>query len=322
MYTFVGSLEQGLVFGLMVLGVYLTFRVLDFPDLTVDGSLPLGAAVSAAFIARGGDPFLGLAAAAGAGMLAGCVTGLLATRLRIMSLLASIITMTALYSINIRIMGRPNLTLLNHPTLFDSLGFMQLPDYLLVPLVFLVVTLSCKFLLDAFLHTQLGMALRATGDNPQMIRAQGVNVDAMVVFGVSLSNGLVALSGGLVAQSQGFADVGMGTGTIVAGLASVILGESLVGRRSVMRQTLSAVVGSLVYRIAIAVALSYQFGFLNLTPSDLNLITAALVVICLTVPLLRKRLRRKPGGYSTGRRRTGAAALPAADAAAVEPKDL
>jgi putative ABC transport system permease protein len=290
-YALVGALEQGLVYGLMVLGVYLTFRVLDFPDLTVDGTLPLGAAVSATLIVNGYDPFLSLAAAVAAGALAGAVTALLATKLRIMSLLASIITMTALYSINIRIMGRPNVTLLNQPTLFDSLMLPGVPRYLLTPLVFLVICLSCKFLLDLFLHTQLGMALRATGNNPQMIRSQGVNTDTMIILGVSLSNGLVALSGALVAQSQGFADVGMGIGTIVAGLASVILGESLLGTATVMRQTLCAVCGSVMYRLTIFVALSYQFGFLRLTPSDLNLITAVLVVICLTVPLVRERLK-------------------------------
>jgi putative ABC transport system permease protein len=289
LYTFIGSLEQGLVYAMMVLAVYLTFRVLDFPDLTVDGSLPLGAAVSGILILQGVHPLASLGAALIAGALAGCVTALLATKLRIMSLLASIITMTALYSINLRIMGRPNLALLNQPTLFDAFDFIPIPRHLLVPLMFLLIVILWKGLLDLFLHTQLGMALRATGDNPQMIRAQGVNTDTMIILGVSLSNGLVALCGGLVAQSQGFADVGMGIGTIVAGLASVILGESLIGSHTVARQTLSAVCGSLVYRISIAVALSTQIGFLRLTPSDLNLITAILVVICLTYPLLRNR---------------------------------
>jgi len=289
-YVFVGALEQGLVYALMVLGVYLTFRVLDFPDLTVDGSLPLGAAVSAALIVRGMDPFLSLLFAMLAGALAGCVTAFLATKLRIMSLLASIITMTALYSINIRIMGRPNLTLLNQPTILDALSFIGLPRYLLTPLIFLFIAICLKILLDLFLHTQLGIALRATGDNPQMIRSQGVNTDMMIILGVSLSNALVALSGGLVAQSQGFADVGMGIGTIVAGLASVILGESLVGTQTVFRQTLNAICGSLLYRMTIVIALTNRVGFLRLTPSDLNLITAVLVVVCLTVPLLRDRL--------------------------------
>ncbi|MBC7359628.1 MAG: ABC transporter permease [Desulfacinum sp.] len=292
-YAFIGAWEQGLVYGLMVLGVYLTFRVLDFPDLTVDGSLPLGAAVSGAMIVHGMDPFVSLGAAVLAGAAAGAVTALLATKLRIMSLLASIITMTALYSINIRIMGRPNLTLLNKPTIFEALNFLGLPQYVLVPCIFLVIVVVCKVLLDLFLHTQVGLALLATGDNPQMIRSQGVNTDTMIILGVALSNALVALAGGLVAQSQGFADVGMGIGTIVAGLASVILGESLIGKHSVVRHTLAVLAGSVVYRLAIAVALSYQVGFLRLTPSDLNLITAVLVVICLTVPLVREKIRFK-----------------------------
>jgi putative ABC transport system permease protein len=288
-YTFVGSVEQGLVYALMVLGVYLTFRVLDFPDLTVDGSLPLGAAVTGSLMVSGWDPFSSLAAAMLAGAAAGSFTALLATKLRIMSLLASIITMTALYSINIRIMGRPNLALLNQSTIFDVLSLGGMPRYLLTPLLFVLIVVCWKVLLDFFLHTRLGLSLRGTGDNPQMIRSQGVNTDTMILIGVSLSNALVALCGGLVAQSQGFADVGMGIGTIVAGLASVILGESLLGRETVARQTLSAVTGSLVYRFAIALALSYNVGFLRLTPSDLNLITALLVVVCLTFPFVRKR---------------------------------
>lgn len=288
-YAFSGAVEQGLVYALMVLGVYLTFRVLDFPDLTVDGSLPLGAAVTGALIVRGWNPMASLGAAMLAGAAAGCVTALLATKLRITSLLAGIITMTALYSINIRIMGRPNLTLINQPTIFSSLTFPDIPSYLKAPLVFLFIALCFKIIIDLFLHTQLGMALRATGDNQQMIRSQGVSTDRMIILGVALSNSLVSLSGALVAQSQGFADVSMGIGTIVAGLASVILGESLLGAATVMRQTLSAVTGSLVYRLAIALALSGPLRFLRLTPSDLNLITAVLVTICLVVPWAKQQ---------------------------------
>lgn len=291
-YAFAGSLEQGLAYALMVLGVYITFRVLDFPDLTVDGSLPLGAAVSSALIVKGVDPVASLFAALAAGALAGCVTGLLATKLRITSLLAGIITMTALYSINIRIMGRPNVALLNHRTAFDIFSAVAIPRYILSPLIFLAIALFWMTALDLFLHTQLGMALRATGDNPQMIRSQGINTDTMIILGVSLSNGLVALCGGLVAQSQGFADVGMGIGTIVAGLASVILGETIVGTSSVWRQTLSAICGSLIYRMAISLALSMNWGAVRLSPSDLNLLTALLVVLCLTFPTLRKHIVR------------------------------
>ncbi len=292
-YTFMGAVEQGLVFALMAIGVYLTFRVLDFPDLTVDGSLPLGAAVSATWISRGGDPYVSVILAVAAGMVAGWVTAFLSTRLKILHLLASILTMIALYSVNLRIMGRPNITLLTEPTVFAPLEGHGIPNHVLYPLVFAGVVLVCAGLLWWFLHTELGLALRATGDNPAMITAQGVNTTRTIMLGLALSNGLVALSGALVAQSQGSADVGMGVGTIVAGLASVILGEALVGGRSVGRAILGAVLGSLVYRLAIATALSLRFGELALTPSDLNLITAVLVVLALGVPNVRGRLARR-----------------------------
>ncbi|NOY45043.1 MAG: ABC transporter permease [Deltaproteobacteria bacterium] len=292
-YTFMGALEQGFAYALMALGVYLTFRVLDFPDLTVDGSLPLGAAVSATWITTGGDPYVSIALGVVAGMVAGWVTAFLATKLRILHLLASILTMIALYSVNLRVMGRPNITLLTEPTVFAPLEGRGLPNHILYPLVFAAVVLVCGVLLWWFLHTELGLALRATGDNPAMITAQGVNTTFTVMLGLALSNGLVALSGALVAQSQGSADVGMGVGTIVAGLASVILGEALVGDGSVGRALIGVVLGSVVYRLAIATALSVRFGDLALTPSDLNLITAVLVVVALGVPGLRSKLLRR-----------------------------
>ncbi len=292
-YTFMGALEQGFAYALMALGVYLTFRVLDFPDLTVDGSLPLGAAVSATWITTGGDPYVSIALGVVAGMVAGWVTAFLATKLKILHLLASILTMIALYSVNLRVMGRPNITLLTEPTVFAPLEGRGLPNHILYPLVFAAVVLVCGVLLWWFLHTELGLALRATGDNPAMITAQGVNTTFTVMLGLALSNGLVALSGALVAQSQGSADVGMGVGTIVAGLASVILGEALVGDGSVGRALVGVVLGSVVYRLAIATALSVRFGDLALTPSDLNLITAVLVVVALGVPGLRSKLLRR-----------------------------
>jgi len=292
-YTFIGALEQGFVFGLMALGVYLTFRVLDFPDLSVDGTLPLGAAVCAAMISAGGNPFLAVAVAFAAGAAAGALTGLISTKLRILNLLAGILTMIALYSINIRIMGAPNLALLNQPTVFGRFHGFGVPSFA-VPMIFcLVVVFACKVLLDLFLHTQYGLALRATGDNPSMVKSQGVNTDTAIIIGVALSNGLVAVSGALVAQSQGSADVGMGVGTIIAGLASVIIGEAFLGERSVLIATLGVIVGSVVYRLAIAAALTFRFGNLSLTPSDLNLITAALVVAALTFPTIRQRLRSR-----------------------------
>jgi putative ABC transport system permease protein len=292
-YTFVGALEQGFIFGLMALGVYLTFRVLDFPDLTVDGSLPLGASVSAAIITSGGDPFLAVAAAFIAGGLAGAFTGIISTKLRILNLLAGILTMIALYSVNIRIMGAPNLALLNRPTMFDRFIGLGMPSFVVPMMVAIVIALIVKIVLDLFLHTNFGLALRATGDNPKMVAAQGVDTHTTIIVGVALSNALVAVSGALLAQSQGSADVGMGVGTIVAGLASVIIGEAFVGHRSVAVATAGVILGSVIYRIVIAAALSFRFGAINLTPSDLNLITAALVIAALTFPRMRRRLRSR-----------------------------
>lgn len=290
-YTFVGALEQGFVFGLMALGVYLTFRVLDFPDLTVDGSLPLGAAVSATIISGGGSPLFSIAAAFVAGILAGTFTGVISTKLRILNLLSGILTMIGLYSINIRIMGAPNLTLLNLPSLFDSFQDLGIPSFTVPMVVALIVLILVKIALDLVLHTNFGLALRATGDNPRMVTAQGVNTHTAIIAGVALSNGLVALSGALLAQSQGSADVGMGVGTIIAGLASVIIGEAFLGERSVFVSTLGVILGSVLYRLAIATALSFRVGSLTLTPSDLNLITALLVIAALTFPRVRHRLK-------------------------------
>ncbi len=290
-YTLVGALEQGFIFGLMSLGVYLTFRVLDFPDLSVDGTLPLGAAVYAAIVVAGGSPFLGVTTAFFAGLAAGTFTGLVSTKLRVMNLLAGILTMIALYSVNIRIMGGPNLSLLNRPTIFDSFGGSGLAPFVVPMVVAFAAVVLMKVLLDLFLHTRYGLVLRAVGDNPRMVTAQGANTEHVIIVGVALSNGLVAVSGALMAQSQGSADVGMGVGTIIAGLAAVILGETFIGERSVFLATLGVVAGSIAYRMVIAAALSFRFGSLSLNPSDLNLITAALVLAALTFPAVRRRLK-------------------------------
>uniref|UniRef100_A0A7C4AHV5 ABC transporter permease n=1 Tax=Fundidesulfovibrio putealis TaxID=270496 RepID=A0A7C4AHV5_9BACT len=291
-YAFIGALEQGFVYGLMVLGVYLTFRILDFPDLTVDGSLPLGAAVSSVCIGAGMDPYLSLIPATLAGFCAGAVTGILNTRLHILHLLASILTMIALYSINIRIMGRPNFTLLGKPTVIDSLAFLGLPSWAGGPLLFAAFTLLAALAMIWFTRTELGQAMLATGDNPRMITALGVNTGNMIVLGVGLSNAMTALCGALVAQNQGAADVNMGVGTIVAGLASVIIGETLMGKGSLARMILAAVLGSVAYRLAIALALGLKFGSFAFSPSDLNLITALVVIAALTAPKLKRKLAR------------------------------
>jgi len=285
-----GALEQGFAYGFLVLGVYLTFRVLDFPDLTVDGSLPLGAAVSAVAITAGFNPFLSLLFAMLAGFLAGMVTGILSTKLGILHLLASILTMIALYSINLRIMGRPNITLLGKPTILEPLTNAGIGMFNAAPLLFATLSILALFLLLWLLHTAFGLAMQATGANPQMITSQGVNTDRVIILTVGLSNGLAAVSGALLCQSQGAADVNMGVGTIVAGLASVIVGETLFGCRTIRRALLAALLGSLIYRLTIALALSLKLGQFSFTPSDLNLLTALLVVGALTLPKLRRKV--------------------------------
>jgi len=291
-YAVLGAVEQGLVYGIMVVGVYLTFRVLDFPDLTVDGSLPLGAAIASVAITRGANPFAALLMAAAAGFLAGMVTALLNTKLRVLHLLASILTMIALYSINIRIMGGPNVSLLGQPTVFDPFKKLGLPGYWAAPLIFFIIAVIVTILIVWFLHTELGQALMATGDNPKMITSCGVNTHNMILMGVGLSNALVAFSGALVAQNQGAADATMGVGTIIAGLASVIVGETLFGNRSILQACFAALLGSIVYRVAIAVALGLKWGNFAFTPSDLNLITALLVVVALSFPHIKRKLQK------------------------------
>jgi putative ABC transport system permease protein len=290
LYAALGAIEQGFVYGIMVIGVYLTFRILDFPDLTVDGSLPLGAAISAVAITSGINPFLSLLFALAGGFMAGMVTAFLNTKFKILHLLASILTMIALYSINIRIMSGPNVALLGVDTVFDSVTRLGVPAHFAGLLIFGVFALLVLIFIIWFLSTELGQAVLATGDNPQMIRSLGVNTNTIIILGVGLSNGLVALSGALVAQNQGAADVGMGIGTIVAGLASVIIGETVFGCKTMARAFIAALLGSIVYRLAIALALGLEIGDFRFNPSDLNLITALLVIGALITPNLKKRL--------------------------------
>jgi len=294
-YAFIGALEQGLVYGIMVLGVYLTFRVLDFPDLTVDGSLPLGAAVSAVAITQGVNPFASLALAGVAGFIAGAVTALLNTKLKILHLLASILTMIALYSINIRIMDGPNISLLGVATVLDPMMSLGIAGYVVAPVLYGFFAVCVTAGIVWFLHTEFGQAMLATGDNPQMITSLGVNTHHVIFFGVGLSNALVAISGALVAQNQGASDVNMGIGTIIAGLASVILGETVFGKTGVVRACVAVLLGSVLYRLAIALALGVKLGQFAFTPSDLNLITAMLVVAALMAPSIKRKFGgRKP----------------------------
>ena len=286
------ALDLGLIYGLMALGVYLTFRVLDFPDLTVDGSFTTGAAVTASLIIAGQSPWLATAAGAVAGAIAGLVTGMLHTKGKINPLLAGILTQIALYSINLRIMGRANLPLLRTDTLLSGLRDDRHLGTWVSVAVFAVVVLVFMLALDWFLNTDLGLALQATGDNERMIRAQGVSTDNTKILGLALSNGLVGLAGGLIAQYQGFADIGMGIGLIVAGLASVIIGQAVIPGRRFIFATLAVVVGSVVYRIVIQLAL--QAGA---DPNDMKLISAILVIAALLLPRLgvfrRLRARRR-----------------------------
>ncbi|KAK81397.1 branched-chain amino acid ABC transporter, permease protein [Bordetella holmesii CDC-H643-BH] len=293
LFSLLGALEIGLIFSLVALGVFISFRLLRFPDLTVDGSFPLGGAVAATLISMGLDPFMATLAATAAGAVAGLITGWLNVRLRIMDLLASILMMIALYSINLRIMGKPNVPLITEATVFTVLQPDWLSDYVARPLLLLVVVVLVKWLLDWYLSTQSGLAMRATGSNGRMARAQGVNTGGMILGGMALSNALVGLAGALFAQTQGGADISMGIGTIVIGLAAVIVGESILPSRRLVLATLAVIIGAIVYRFFIALALNSDF--IGLKAQDLNLVTALLVTIALVIPMLKRRLLGKKG---------------------------
>jgi putative ABC transport system permease protein len=303
-----GAVEVGLLFSLVALGVYLSFRVLNFPDLTVDGSFPLGAAATAVAIVHGVNPFLATVIGVLAGCCAGFVSGLLNVRFKILNLLAGILTMVALYSINLRVMGRPNLSLYGETTVFTPIeGLLDLGIWT-NSAILLVVAIVMKLLVDWFLATQVGLALRASGENPIMARAQSVNNGRMTLVGMTLSNGLVGLAGSLFAQSQGVADVSLGIGTIVTGLAALIIGETLIGSSKVAWATLGCLIGAVLYRFFIAAALSA--GFLGIQAQDLNLVTAVVVAIAVILSQARRssrfrlwpKLRRlfKPGQLQKG----------------------
>ena len=276
------TIAQGLLWSLLALGVYITFRVLDIADLSVEGTFPIGAAVAATCITSGHSLVTAFVLSVLAGCIAGAVTGLL----KIPALLSGILTMIGLYSINLRVMGRANLSLLGQTTIYSWGASAGLTEAQTTLAVGLIATLLVVAVVYWFFGTEIGLALRATGYNPQMSRAQGVNTDSMVILGLLLSNGLVALSGALVGQSNGFADAGMGVGTIVIGLASVIIGEVLFGTRSFKNCLISVVLGSIVYRLVIAIVLE-----LGMPPNDLKLFTAILVAIALSLPLIQSKLR-------------------------------
>ena len=293
----ISTIAQGLLWALLALGVFITFRILDVADLTVEGSFPMGAAISAVLITLGVNPWITVIVAGIGGMIAGAVTGWIHTKLKIPALLAGILTMIALDSVNLHIMGKANISLLRMDTVYSAIHSMGISNAVALTIIGVVVTVVVGLFLFWFFGTELGTSIRATGVNPQMIRAQGVNTDSMIVLGLLLSNGFVAVSGALIAQSQGFADIGMGVGTIVIGLASVIIGEVLFASSSVVRKlfgnssfvlSLVAVVfGSIIYRIVIATVL-----YLGMPPNDLKLFTAILVALALSLPTWQGKFRR------------------------------
>ncbi|MBP7353780.1 ABC transporter permease [Comamonas sp. UBA7528] len=292
LFSFFGAIEIGLIFALVALGVFISFRLLRFPDLTVDGSFPLGGAVCAVLIAAGINPWLATLAATAAGAVAGLITGWLNVRLKIMDLLASILMMIALYSVNLRVMGGPNIPLINDPTIFNMLQPEGIDDYIFRPLLLLVIVVAAKLALDWFFATERGLAIRATGSNARMARSQGVNTGGMILLGMAISNALVGLAGAMFVQTQGGSDISMGIGTIVIGLAAVIVGESILPSRKIIWCTLAVVVGAIVYRFFIAAALNSDF--IGLKAQDLNLVTALLVTVALVIPQLKRKWSRKP----------------------------
>ncbi|MGH4124050.1 MAG: ABC transporter permease [Clostridium sp.] len=266
----INILEQGFIFAIMAIGVYITYRILDFPDLSVDGTFALGAAVTAAALIKSVNPYISLLLAFISGMMAGGVTGILHVKLKITNLLSGILVMIGLYSINLRIMGKANIPLFSQNTIFSN-------DISPVIIIALFAILA-KIALDLFLKTKLGFILRATGDNPQMVTSLGVDIGTIKILGLMISNGLVAVSGSMMAQYQRFSDVGMGTGIIVMGLASVILGEAIFKKASWLVPTTTAILGSILYKGSISLALN-----LGLPPTDLKLVTCIIVIFALSL---------------------------------------
>jgi putative ABC transport system permease protein len=291
-YLATNMVEQGFLFGFLGLGVLITFRFFRFPDLTAEGSYPLGGAVAAALLVAGFDPFSATLLAVLAGAGAGTVTALIHTKLRINNIIAGIVVMTALYTVNLRVMGRANTPLLTTPTVFsdivaalNALGIPVGESALTNIAILLVVVVAASLLLTAFFRTDLGLAVRATGENEAMIRSLGVDTDRTKMVGLALSNGFIALSGALVAQNHGFADIGMGIGILVTGAAAVLIGEAIFGDRTIGWWIAAALVGVVIYRLLVALALR-----VGLQPIDLRLITAMLLLMALALPRFRLRL--------------------------------
>ena len=273
------TIEQSLIFAIMVLGVYISFRILNFPDMTVDGTFPLGAAISAKLLTLGVNPYLTLLVALVAGAVAGAVTGLIHVKLKVKDLLAGILVMTALYSVNLRVMGKSNIPLFEEDNIFNT-------EYSMMITIVVLILIS-KFVLDYLLKTKFGFALKALGDNENLIVSLGLNEEKYKIYGLMIANAFVAFSGAVLAQYQGFADVGMGTGIIVIGLASIIIGDTLFGKRRRLAGTTIVIIGSILYRGVIAVTLS-----MGMDASDLKLITSVIVIVILWIQNQKDKRRK------------------------------
>ena len=273
------TIEQSLIFAIMVLGVYISFRILNFPDMTVDGTFPLGAAISAKLLTLGVNPYLTLLVALVAGAAAGAITGLIHVKLKVKDLLAGILVMTALYSVNLRVMGKSNIPLFEEDNIFNT-------EYSMMITIVVLILIS-KFLLDYLLKTKFGFALKALGDNENLIVSLGLNEEKYKIYGLMIANSFVAFSGAVLAQYQGFADVGMGTGIIVIGLASIIIGDTLFGKRRRLAGTTIVIIGSILYRGVIAVTLS-----MGMDASDLKLITSVIVIVILCIQKQKDKRRK------------------------------
>lgn len=288
MSILVSAIGQGLLWGIIGVGLFLTFRILDFPDMTVEGTFPMGAATAVTAIAHGVSPFNATILAFIVGCLAGLVTGLLYTKAKIPVLLAGILVMTASYSIDLRIMGKPNQSLLGLKTLFNSPVFAKLPPYFDSIFIGILIVAIIIAILIYFLQTNLGQSFIATGDNEDMAQSLGINTDNMKIMGVSVSNGLIALGGALIAQNNGYSDVNMGIGIIVVALASIIIGEVIFGNLTMNQRLIAVILGSIIYRIILMIVL--QLGF---NANDFNLISSVILALFMSLPILEKKYNLK-----------------------------
>ena len=291
MTLLISVLEQGMIYAIMALGIYITYKILDFPDLTVDGSFPMGAAIAAVLISKDFNPVLTLPICFLAGAVVGTLTGLIHVKLKVRDLLSGIIMMTALYTVNLRIAGRANLPIYNKVTIFENDLVKSMPEAILPfknVVVIVIITFACKYILDWYLETKAGMLLRAVGDNDKIITSLSVDKGKVKIIGLAIANGLVSLSGCIFAQEQRFFDVSMGTGTMVIGLANVIIGTQLLKRFSFIKSTTAVIVGSIVYKACVSFAISKGMTF-GLEANDLKLITAVLFLIILVVSTERRK---------------------------------